>query len=212
MTHFVFVKLFKPQRPIFLWSVLTKLVLSLANKIVGKSRKTKLQKDSFSLSFFLLCHADMTQSSHRFQIAAFVRLRNVSIFGCQGCIQMELQMKHLHFSHQTPNQTVCKPLYNIAIVSELKRFILKSHFIVSLFEGTQWLPKVSKLKIPSFNNLHQMMTRLESLGNRLFANNWNHCFLLPIIRNATEKMPDCNLSKLPRTETYKCSIKNNIVL
>jgi len=109
-----------------------------------------------------------------------------------------------------PNQTVCKPLYTIAIVSELERFILKSHFIVSLFKGTQWLQKVSKLKIPSFNNLHQMMTRLESLGNRLFANNWNHCFLLPIIRNATEKMPDCNSSKLPRTETYKCSIKNNI--
>ena len=75
MTHFVFVKLFKPQRPIFLWSVLKKLVLSLANKIVGKSLKTKLQKDSFSLSFFLLCQADMTQSSHRFQIAAFVRLK-----------------------------------------------------------------------------------------------------------------------------------------
>jgi hypothetical protein len=54
-----------------------------------------------------------------------------------------------------PNQTVCKPLYTIAIVSELKRFILKSHFIVSLFKGTQWLQKVSKLKIPSFNNLHQ---------------------------------------------------------
>jgi hypothetical protein len=103
MTHFVFVKLFKPQRPIFLWSVLKKLVLSLANKIVGKSRKTKLQKDSFSLSFFLLCQADMTQSSHRFQIAAFVRLKNVSIFGCQGCIQMELQMKHLHFSQTKSN-------------------------------------------------------------------------------------------------------------